>query len=94
MPGPSPATTVVRYSALIGGVLYGLVHAGTVQSKYEDDQAKAQIARRSHLVDEAKKAYAQKLVADKAGNATQLITNIDDPKFDLEKIIEAYTKTP
>jgi hypothetical protein len=60
-------------------------------------------------VEEAKKAYAQKLVADKAGSATQcqygnhrssavliilVITNIDDPKFDLEKIIEAYTKTP
>jgi len=31
-------TQVVRYSALIGGIFYGLLHQGTLQRKYDDDK--------------------------------------------------------
>ncbi|ODO08493.1 hypothetical protein L198_00223 [Cryptococcus wingfieldii CBS 7118] len=52
-------------------------------------QAKHHAAHRAHLVQEAKKAYAAKKVA---GAATGLITDPEDPKFDLEKVIESWTK--
>lgn len=28
----------MRYTALIGGIFYGLVHQGTLQRKYDDDK--------------------------------------------------------
>lgn len=119
---------------------------------YDDiTQAAHKISHRQHLIEEAKKAYAAKLVADKAGGASAgmswlpespfpqrllplpqtrvlarqtadlavsslashdvarrpgtckerecskweadsiVITNIEDPKFDLEKLINYYT---
>jgi hypothetical protein len=29
---------VVRYSALIGGIFYGLLHQGTLQRKHDEDK--------------------------------------------------------
>lgn len=40
-------------------------------NKLDRQQAAHKIEHRQHLIEEAKKAYAQKLVADKAGGAKE-----------------------
>ncbi|RSH93355.1 hypothetical protein EHS25_007711 [Saitozyma podzolica] len=88
----SQTRNVVRYTALLSGIAYGFVHQGTLQKTHDEEKVKHQFAHRQHLIEEAKKAYAAKLVAEKAGGAKEVITNIDDPKFDLEKLLEAWTQ--
>ncbi|WVQ77729.1 hypothetical protein IAR50_007419 [Cryptococcus sp. DSM 104548] len=85
----TPTVNVVRWSALLFGISYGVFHQSTLQTKYDEDKAKHHAAHRAHLVQEAKKAYAAKKAA---GAATGLITDPEDPKFDLEKVIESWTK--
>ncbi|WVQ79233.1 hypothetical protein IAT38_001329 [Cryptococcus sp. DSM 104549] len=86
----TPTVNVVRWSALLGGITYGIFHQGTLQAKYDADKAAHQVSHRAHLIEEGRKAYAAKKAAEKAGN--QLITDPEDPKFDLEKVIESWTK--
>ncbi|KAL7425058.1 F1F0 ATP synthase subunit e, mitochondrial [Cryptotrichosporon argae] len=88
----SSTTTVVRYTALLSGIFYGIVHQRTLQTKYDDDKAKHHATRRAHLIEEARKAYAQKQIADKAGANAGLVTDPEDPKFDLEKLIASWEK--
>jgi hypothetical protein len=60
-PADAPARTqVVRYSALLGGVFYGIAHRRTLQR--EADAAKLTHAAhdREHLVARAKEAWAAK----------------------------------
>jgi F-type H+-transporting ATP synthase subunit e len=110
-PAPAPHLThtqVVRYSALLGGVFYGIAHRRTLQR--EADAAKLTHAAhdREHLVARAKEAWAAKQAdkgsdgrtsllavvvgggADQCGNA--VITNPDDPKFDIEKLVAKWEK--
>ncbi|WWC65785.1 uncharacterized protein I303_108407 [Kwoniella dejecticola CBS 10117] len=86
----TPTTNVVRWSALIGGIFYGIVHQSTVQSQYDEKKAAHAVSHRAHLIEEAKKAYAAKK-AEKTGGSS-LITDPEDPKFDLEKLVESWTK--
>ncbi|KGB76463.1 hypothetical protein I315_02787 [Cryptococcus gattii Ru294] len=86
----TPTVNVVRWSALIAGITYGIFHQSTLQAKYDEDKAKHHAAHRAHLVEEAKKAYAAKKAAKSGGSS--LITDPEDPKFDLEKVIESWTK--
>ncbi|AAW44635.1 expressed protein [Cryptococcus deneoformans JEC21] len=58
--------------------------------KHSTTQVKHHAAHRAHLVEEAKKAYAAKKAAQSGGSS--LITDPEDPKFDLEKVIKSWTK--
>ncbi|WWD20257.1 hypothetical protein CI109_104733 [Kwoniella shandongensis] len=87
----TPTVNVVRWTALITGITYGLLHQSTLQAKYDEQKVKSHASHRAHLIEEARKAYAAKVKADKAGPSS-LITDIEDPKFDLEKVIESWTK--
>ncbi|EIW71577.1 hypothetical protein TREMEDRAFT_27459, partial [Tremella mesenterica DSM 1558] len=82
---------VVRYSAIFTGIIYGIVHQRTLQRQYDEQKAKHHVAHREHLIEEARKAYAAKKAAEKGG-ASSLITDPDDPRFDLEKLVESWTK--
>lgn len=69
---PSPAyAQVARYSALIGGIGYGIVHRRTLQQKEDKRHEKAEYKRREDLIKQAKEAYKNKLAtqaqASKAG---------------------------
>ncbi|WRT69653.1 uncharacterized protein IL334_006643 [Kwoniella shivajii] len=86
----TPTTNVVRWSALVGGIFYGIFHQSTLQAKYDEKKAAHAVHHRAHLIEEAKKAYAAKKAEKTAGSG--LITDIEDPKFDLEKVIESWTK--
>ncbi|KAM0788127.1 hypothetical protein ACM66B_001292 [Microbotryomycetes sp. NB124-2] len=84
---PTPAVTVVRYSALVFGVLYGFTHRQTLQAKFDADAAKHEVDKRAEWLQKAKEAWAAK-------NAKQdgLITDPDAPGFDLEALLKSYEK--
>ncbi|KAL8276927.1 hypothetical protein RQP46_010655 [Phenoliferia psychrophenolica] len=80
----SPAVNVVRYSALVTGIFYGVLHRRTLQAKYESSSAAAEVKKREHWLADAKKAWAQK-----QANNTGLITDPDAPGFDLEAVLKS-----
>ncbi|WVN89939.1 uncharacterized protein L203_105169 [Cryptococcus depauperatus CBS 7841] len=86
----TPTQNVVRWSALLFGVTYGIFHQSTLQDKYDKQKVNNQLAHRAHLIEEARKAYAAKKVA--ASTDSSLITDPENPNFDLEKVIESWTK--
>lgn len=87
----SPTVNVVRWTALISGVFYGLVHQGTLQVQYDAQKMHRQAEHRQHLIGEAKKAYIAKLAAEKAGSSA-VVTDPEDPRFDLEKLVESWAQ--
>jgi len=84
----SPSITVVRYTALIGGIFYGIAHRRTLQAKAEERALDHELYRRETLLEQARKAWAEKNSPSK----TSLVTDPDDPKFDLEALAAAYGK--
>ncbi|KAL1408248.1 F1F0 ATP synthase subunit e, mitochondrial [Vanrija albida] len=82
---------VVRYTAIIAGVIYGFSHASTLQKKADADYIKHASERREKLIEQARKAYAQKQIDDKKPKS-DLITDPEDPKFDLEKLFASWEK--
>ncbi|KAK1923558.1 ATP synthase E chain-domain-containing protein [Papiliotrema laurentii] len=88
----SATRNVVRWTALIAGVGYGIVHQTTLQTKYDAEKLHRHQAHRAQLVEKAREAYAAKKLAEKSG-ASSLVTDPEDPRFDLEKLIEAWTKS-
>lgn len=54
---------VVRYSALVGGIGYGILHRRTLQVKADVKAAHAEYKHKEHLIQQAKEAYKNRLVA-------------------------------
>ncbi|KAM0754454.1 hypothetical protein T439DRAFT_352470 [Meredithblackwellia eburnea MCA 4105] len=82
--GQNQLLGVTRYSALVFGVLYGVLHRRTLQAKYDADVEAADLRKREHWVEQAKKAWAQK-----NSKSDGVISDPDAPGFDLE----AYLKS-
>lgn len=53
---------VVRYSALVGGIGYGVLHRRTLQAREDKKFEKAEYKRKEDLINQAKEAYKQRLV--------------------------------
>ncbi|KAI5450153.1 hypothetical protein QFC20_005350 [Naganishia adeliensis] len=91
----SPTVNVARYSALIFGILYGIVHQNTLQAKYDENKATKAQARRAHLIEEARAAYAKKKADEAAGlgkKGEELVTDPESPNFDLEKLVNSWAE--
>ncbi|GAA5868674.1 hypothetical protein JCM8547_003778 [Rhodosporidiobolus lusitaniae] len=81
------AVTVVRYTALFSGLVYGIVHRQTLQSQLDKHAAEKEIALRQSWLEQAKKAWAQK-----QQQTNSLITDPDAPGFDLEAVFKSLEK--
>ncbi|KAB5590903.1 hypothetical protein CTheo_5655 [Ceratobasidium theobromae] len=81
----SPTINVVRYTALASGILYGIAHRRTLQSRLDKERAHEEEMRHQRLLGQAKEAWRRK-------NDTSLssLTDPDDPRFDIEKLIAKY----
>ncbi|CAO1629821.1 unnamed protein product [Sympodiomycopsis kandeliae] len=89
----SPIVNVARYSALVGGIGYGILHRRTLQAKEDARYEKSQIKKREDLIAKAKEAYRNKLAADQARKLGSTVeTNPDSPNFDLEKFLNSLDK--
>ncbi|KAF7307367.1 ATP synthase subunit e, mitochondrial [Mycena indigotica] len=86
----SPTVNVVRYTALFTGVAYGWYHRRTLQAAHDVHKIEAAAHQREHLIAQAKEAWIKKQQAPKAGS---LVTDPDDPRFDLEKLIKQWEAT-
>ncbi|KAJ7103157.1 ATP synthase E chain-domain-containing protein [Mycena belliarum] len=85
----SATVNVVRYTALFTGVVYGWYHRRTLQAAYDVHKIDAATYQREHLIAQAKEAWIKKQEALKAP-ADSLVTNPEDPRFDLEKLIARW----
>jgi F-type H+-transporting ATP synthase subunit e len=56
----------VRYSALVGGIGYGILHRRTLQGVEDKNFAQAEWKRKENLIKEAKEAYKNRLVQNVA----------------------------
>jgi len=88
----SPTVNVVRYTALFTGVVYGWYHRRTLQAAYDVHKIEAATHHQEHLVAQAKEAWRKKQEAPKTA-ADTLVTDPEDPRFDLEKLIARWEAT-
>ncbi|KAI0286838.1 ATP synthase E chain-domain-containing protein [Russula aff. rugulosa BPL654] len=82
----SSTVNVVRYTALLSGVFYGIYHRRTLQNAHDADKAHHAKHERETLIAQAKEAWKQKQAGDKDG----VISDPEDPRFDLEKLIAKW----
>ncbi|PNS15883.1 hypothetical protein CAC42_7989 [Sphaceloma murrayae] len=80
----STGVNVLRWSALGLGVLYGAYHQSSIRSADRIAAAKQDYERKEKLIQQAKAEFARKTEV-KSG----LITDPEDPKFDLEAVLKA-----
>jgi len=82
----SSTLNVARYTALVTGVFYGIYHRRTLQQAHDQEKEHHAIHQRQHLIAEAKEAWRKKQEGSKDG----VITDPEDPRFDLEKLIAKW----
>ncbi|GAW09684.1 hypothetical protein LENED_011862 [Lentinula edodes] len=86
----SPTINVARYSALFAGVFYGFYHRRTLQAAHNENKVQHAAHDREHLIVEAKEAWKKKQAS--ARPSDDVITDPEDPRFDLEKLIAKWEK--
>ncbi|KAH9837332.1 ATP synthase E chain-domain-containing protein [Rhodofomes roseus] len=82
----SSTVNVVRYTALLTGVFYGIAHRRTLQKAHDEEVKHHAVHEREHLIAQAKDAWKKKQEGSKGG----VITDPEDPNFDLEKLIAKW----
>ncbi|GJE86227.1 ATP synthase E chain-domain-containing protein [Phanerochaete sordida] len=82
----SSTVNVVRYTALASGVFYGIAHRRSLQKAHDEEKKQHAIHEREHLIAQAKEAWKKKQEGSKDG----LVTDPEDPRFDLEKLIAKW----
>ncbi|KAJ5312311.1 hypothetical protein PENANT_c011G05092 [Penicillium antarcticum] len=82
---------VLRYSALVAGLVYGVYHQSSLNSITKRTEIEHEYARKERLIEQAKAEYKKKTQPQeiKTQQPTGLITNFEDPKFDLEAFLQA-----
>ncbi|KAA8642237.1 ATP synthase subunit e [Aspergillus tanneri] len=83
------AVNVLRYSALVAGLVYGVYRQSSITSTAKQAEANREYARQERLIQQAKAEWKKK-TAPKETNAQNggVITDPEDSRFDLE----AYLK--
>ncbi|KZT27546.1 hypothetical protein NEOLEDRAFT_1130522 [Neolentinus lepideus HHB14362 ss-1] len=84
----SSTVNVVRYTALVSGVFYGILHRRSLQKEHDEKKHHHAIHERERLIVEAKEAWKRKQETGKDG----IVTDPEDPRFDLEKLLEKWEK--
>ncbi|KIM88779.1 hypothetical protein PILCRDRAFT_813754 [Piloderma croceum F 1598] len=82
----SSTVNVARYTALVTGVFYGIYHRRTLQKAYDQEKEHRAIHQRQDLIAEAKEAWRKK----REGSKDDVVTDPEDPRFDLEKLIAKW----
>ncbi|KZS93315.1 hypothetical protein SISNIDRAFT_549697 [Sistotremastrum niveocremeum HHB9708] len=85
----SPTLNVVRYTALLSGLFYGIIHRRSLQSAENIKREHHHEHRQEQLLQQAKEAWKQKQAGPKDDG---VITDPENPKFDLEKLISKWEK--
>ncbi|KIY73399.1 hypothetical protein CYLTODRAFT_387027 [Cylindrobasidium torrendii FP15055 ss-10] len=86
----APTLNVIRYSALLSGVAYGWYHRRSLRAAHAAHKTEHQEKHREHLIAEAKEAWKKKQESSKVDDG--LVTDPEDPRFDLEKLVAHWEK--
>ncbi|CAG8559366.1 18270_t:CDS:2 [Gigaspora rosea] len=76
---------VARWTALPLGVAYGLWHSNSLRKSAEKERATIKYRHKEELINKAKAAYFTP-----KRSSTGVVTDPNDPNFDLERLIEHY----
>ncbi|KAJ5449781.1 uncharacterized protein N7458_006230 [Penicillium daleae] len=85
---------VFRYSALVAGLIYGVYHQSSLTQAAKRTEIEHEYARKERLIEQAKAEWKKK-TQPKQETTTQssgLVTDFEDPKFDLEAFLLAKAK--
>ncbi|OQE44455.1 hypothetical protein PENCOP_c002G05314 [Penicillium coprophilum] len=87
----SQGVNVLRYSALVAGLVYGVYHQSSLNSVTKRTEIEHEYARKERLIEQAKAEYRKKTQPQQEikTQTSGLITNFEDPKFDLEAFLKA-----
>ncbi|PWN30743.1 hypothetical protein BDZ90DRAFT_229741 [Jaminaea rosea] len=88
----SPVVNVVRYSALLGGIGYGIVRRRSLQAREDKRFEAAEWKRQEDLINRAKEAYKESLRVKVAAKESGVVSDPDSPNFDLEKFLGSLDK--
>ncbi|KAJ5092171.1 hypothetical protein NUU61_007041 [Penicillium alfredii] len=81
---------VLRYSALVAGLFYGVFHQSSLNSQTKRTEIEHEYARKERLIEQAKAEWKKKTTPQEPKTQTSgLITDPEDPKFDLEAFLQA-----
>ncbi|KAG2118167.1 ATP synthase E chain-domain-containing protein [Suillus discolor] len=86
----SATLNVARYSALLSGVFYGIYHRRSLQKAHDQEKEHHAIHQREQLISQARDAWRHKQESPKESDG--IITNPEDPRFDLEKLVAKWEK--
>ncbi|KAM0714892.1 hypothetical protein Q7P37_009357 [Cladosporium fusiforme] len=86
----STGVNVLRWGALTFGVFYGFTHQTALSSRDKIAAEKHDYERKEKLISDAKAAWAKKNAP--AGSGSGLVTDPNDPKFDLEAYLTQVQK--
>lgn len=81
----STGVNVLRWGALVFGVFYGFSHQQSIHARDKTAALKAEYDRKAKLIASAKAKFAEQN-APRTGDG--VITNPEDPKFDLEAYLQ------
>ncbi|KAJ5213759.1 hypothetical protein N7449_000928 [Penicillium cf. viridicatum] len=87
----SQGVNVFRYSALVAGLVYGVYHQSSLNSVTKRAEIEHEYVRKERLIEQAKAEYKKKTQPQQETKTqtSGLITNFEDPKFDLEAFLKA-----
>ncbi|KAJ6013975.1 hypothetical protein N7540_008566 [Penicillium herquei] len=81
---------VLRYSALVAGLVYGVYHQSTLNSAAKRAEIEHEYTRKERLIEQAKAEWKKRSQPQETKTqASGLITDFENPKFDLEAFLQA-----
>ncbi|PWY89356.1 hypothetical protein BO70DRAFT_359637 [Aspergillus heteromorphus CBS 117.55] len=78
---------VLRYSALVAGLVYGVYHQSSITASAKRAEAQHEYARQERLIEQAKAEWKKK-TAPKDTQNSGVITDPEDSRFDLEAFLK------
>ncbi|CAI7573383.1 hypothetical protein N7533_008903 [Penicillium manginii] len=86
----SQGVNVLRYSALVAGLVYGVYHQSSLTSQTKRAEIEHEYTRKERLIEQAKAEWRKKTQPQETKTQSSgLITDFSDPKFDLEAFLQA-----
>lgn len=84
----SQGVNVLRYSALVAGLIYGVYHQSSLNTKSKSAEIDREYKRKASLIEQAKAEWKKKTMpAEKKTESGGLITDPEDSRFDLEAFL-------
>ncbi|KAL1919090.1 uncharacterized protein VTP21DRAFT_2471 [Calcarisporiella thermophila] len=88
----SPLVNVARWSALGLGIVYGAYHRSSLTRAEERHRIEREWQHKQELIEKGRAEYARRKAEEAGRAAGGIITNPEDPGFDLEKAV-AYLES-